>query len=102
MKIDCQACKLEGGMEKAIVPKFSGMLRFIGYVIAAPSLFGMFVSAYAGCMVVSDGTGAGVVGFGVSMLMFCASAVGGVIGWLLLVKKKVFRCTRCGFILDRS
>jgi hypothetical protein len=28
--------------------------------------------------------------------------VGGLIGWLLLMKKKVFKCIKCGYIMDRG
>ena len=39
-----------------------------------------------------------VIGFA----MFALSAVGGLIGWLLLMKKKVFKCTSCGVLLNRA
>ena len=47
MQIDCQACKLEGGMAKAKVAKFSLFIQFIGGIIAIPSFFGMLIGGMA-------------------------------------------------------
>jgi len=105
MKIDCQACKLEEGMEKAKVAKFPLFIQFIGGLIAVPSFLGM---AFSGLIIVravaSPGLESGAFGVGLSVgvALFGMSAVGGLIGWLLVMRKKVFKCSRCGFVLDRA
>jgi hypothetical protein len=99
--IDCTACKLDGGMEKKKVPRFPFFIRLIGAFIALPSAFGMFV----GIMTIAtpfrsaQTAGFGIV-FGAGFLVF--SAIGGLIGWLLLMRKKAFVCRRCGYMLDRA
>jgi len=118
MEIDCSACKLEKGMSDTKVPKFGGVVRLIGFIIAAPSFVGVALGAmllYASGAATSDTmatatsdasmAGAAIGGamtFGFSLFIMAASMVGGLIGWLLLMKQKVFKCNRCGFILPRS
>jgi len=118
LKIDCSACKLEGGMVATTAPKFGGFIRFIGAIIALPSVLGVVLSVmmfFASGSVAHDTmkyattesaqAGAAIGGaltFGFSLFVFLSSLVGGLIGWLLLSKSKVFRCTRCGFIMPRS
>jgi hypothetical protein len=38
-------------------------------------------------------------GFGI---FGASSLVGGTIGYLLLMKRKVYKCLKCGYILDRA
>jgi len=99
--IDCTACKLEAGMEKKSVPRFPVFIRIIGVFIAIPSALGMFTGAISIFSPHTSPTSAGfsiIIGGGFFML----SAVGGLIGWLLLMRKKAFVCSRCGFMLDRA
>jgi ribosomal protein L32 len=99
--IDCTACKLEGGMEKKKVVRFPLFIRLIGACIALPSAFGM-VAGFMAIIAPSrtpEAAGFGII-FGGGFLIF--SAVGGLIGWLLLMRKKAFVCRRCGFMLDRA
>ena len=100
------------------IGKFGTLIRFIGYLIVIPSILGVlfavllfFAGGAATSTVMNTATseaekaGAAIgsmIGFGFSMVVFCSSLVGGLIGWILLIKKKVFRCIRCGFILDRA
>jgi len=44
----------------------------------------------------------GAIADSTSLFIGSVSLVGGLIGWLLLMKKKVFKCSNCGFILDRA
>jgi hypothetical protein len=37
-----------------------------------------------------------------SFVLAGVSLVGGLIGWILISKKKVFKCTVCGCIKDRD
>jgi len=108
--IDCHACKMEGGMSPCSVPKFSQVMRLIGFIIAVPSAIGMAVSVIVcinvilqgGSLGLSGSSGGAAVGVVMGIVFFCISLVSGAIGWFLLGKKKVFKCVRCGFILDRA
>lgn len=109
---------MEGGMKPDKIGKFGTFIRFIGYLIVIPSILGVLFAVllfFAGGSATStamntatseaEKAGAAIgsmIGFGFSMVVFCSSLVGGLIGWILLIKKKVFRCIRCGFILDRA
>ncbi|TMP93798.1 MAG: hypothetical protein E6L07_09965 [Verrucomicrobia bacterium] len=49
------------------------------------------------------GTGAGtVIVGGFSIFVIVASFVGGLLGWLLIMRKRVLECTRCGAIVPAS
>lgn len=117
-QIDCSTCKTTNSMKPTKIGKFNGFLRFIGYLIAIPSVIGVF---FAVLMLVgvgsatnevmtaaqSDGEAAGAaigatLGFGFSALLGGSALIGGVLGWILLMKKKVFKCVNCGFILERA
>ncbi len=117
-KLDCAACKAEGTMIAAKIPRFSGFIRFIGILIAIPSVLGvlfailiLFSTGSATNEVMStaqsdaETAGAAIgatIGFGFSAFIGFSSLVGGLIGWLLLMKKKVFKCIRCSYIIDRG
>jgi hypothetical protein len=108
IKIDCHACKLTGGMEKDTIKKFSGLLLVIGFIIAIPSAIGMAIAVFGliGAVLVdvknAGNTAATPIAIFISLFIFCTSLIGGGIGWFLLSSKKVFRCTRCGYVIDRA
>jgi len=118
LALDCGACKSEKTMVATSIPRFSGFIRFIGFLIATPSVIGvlfaltMFLStsnttneilSAAQSNAETSGVAiAATIGYGFSAAIAFSSLVGGLVGWLLLMKKKVFRCTRCGYILDRA
>lgn len=117
IQIDCQTCRTSGSMLKTTVPRFSGIIRVIGVILVIPSILGMVISALsfifyligisqrpaqttnAGGDVVVMATGIAVVFLGG---IFIASLVSGLLGYLLLLNRKVFKCQRCGFVLDRA
>lgn len=99
--IDCTACKLTGGMEKRNVARFPFFIRMIGAFIAIPSALGMVaaIMAIATPHRTPESSAFGVI---IGGGFFIFSAVGGLIGWLLLMRKKALVCRRCGFLLDRA
>lgn len=114
LKLDCGACKASEAMEATQVSRFPGFIRFIGYLIVTPSvigiLFGVLTLVSTG-LVANDapqfgqgdvGMAGTAIGVGLSLFIGLSSLIGGLIGWLLLMKKKVFRCVECGYILDRG
>ncbi len=118
LKIDCKACNQEKTMSPTKICKMSAIVVFIGWLFVLPSIIGvvfsaiiLFSSITAGHEVVSqaasnaEATGAAIgtgIGVGVSMFTGFFSLVGVVIGYLLIMKKKVYKCVSCGFIMDRD
>jgi len=102
IRIDCQACKLEAGMMAEVIPRFTPFIRFIGYLIAIPSFVGMFLSSVAAGMAFGGYELTFAYGLFGAVVLFCWSAISGLVGWLLLMKKSVYRCGRCGYIIDRA
>ncbi|NCD13676.1 MAG: hypothetical protein EOL92_00400 [Bacteroidia bacterium] len=99
--IDCAAGNIAGGMRKAKIWRFPLFVRFLGSLIALPSAFGMVVG------IVTAGSGGGspesaVLSTAVGGGFFLFSAIGGLIGWLLLMRKKAWVCRRCGYVIDRA
>lgn len=117
-KLDCTVCKTDATMEATKVPKFGIILRVIGYFFVAPSLLGVLFSiilffgvGMAASEVVPEtqtdaemvGAALGVgLGFGLCIFIGVASLAGGLIGWLLIMKTKVYKCLDCGYIISRA
>lgn len=116
--LDCQACKAEKSMAADTVPRFGGFIRLAGFILAIPALIGMFMGGammLSSCSIIggtaghgADKTspaihaGVGVMGVGFSIVVFFSAFAGGIVSWLLLSRRKVFLCGRCGFVLDRG
>ena len=117
LRLDCSACKTNGSMFATKVARFSDIVRIIGGILLVPSFLGM---GFAALMVLStvmstasmpaarsDAEDAGrAIGFGIAFIFTfvvgIVSLVGGLLGWLLLANRKVYKCQNCGFILDRA
>ncbi|MFQ5688635.1 MAG: hypothetical protein ACE5GV_18480 [Candidatus Scalindua sp.] len=118
MQPDCGACKTESSMKATKIPRFNIILRIIGFIIVIPSVLGvlfsiiiLFTTGQATSEVMStaqsdaETTGAAIgatMGFGISIFIGASFLVGGTIGYLLLMKRKVYKCLKCGYILDRA
>lgn len=119
--LDCRACNSQKTMIKDKVPRFNGVVRAIGVIILIPSFIGVGISLlglFATCsashevmqtaeMANSSAYSAGAaIGAAISggffLFIGASSFVGGLLGWLLLLTRKVFRCTVCGHIIDRA
>lgn len=100
------------------ISKMSPVVVVIGWILALPSMLGviiaimmLFASVSAGhevsAQAASQAEAAGAAigaGLGVGMSMFIGifSLVGGLLGYLLIMKKKVYKCVSCGFVMDRA
>ncbi|MDQ3748043.1 MAG: hypothetical protein M3367_03345 [Acidobacteriota bacterium] len=117
IEIDCSACRTCASMFPTKVPRFSGIVRVIGVILLIPSILGLIFSAIMLFGVVIGGAGmpaaqsdAEALGAGAAFVMFggfalitgVISLVSGLLGWLLLLTRKVFKCQRCGFVMDRA
>ncbi len=102
--LDCSACKSDQTMVATKVSKFSGIVQFIGYVFVVPSVLGVILCVMAMFNVAGHDTGDDAQAMAIGMLVVFAiiSLVGGLIGWILIMKKRVFKCTACGHIIDRD
>lgn len=100
--IDCHACKLAGGMEKRRINRFPFFIRLIGWIIATPSAFGMAIGATVAIATSGRGFGSDTMGFFIGGVFFAISAVGGLVGWLLLMRKNAWVCSRCGYMIERA
>ena len=88
----CNACKAEA-MEAIKIPRFSRFFRVIGVVIlvvcSAGIVLGFFMISYPGM----EG-----IGLMVGSVFIAMSLPIGLVGILLLMKKKAFKCMLCGSI----
>lgn len=104
MLLDCGACKTAQAMEATAVPRFGRFIRFLGFLIVTPSLIGLAIAAL---LLIYEVVGT-VQGHEPAFALFGALAIafpallGGLVGWLLLTKRKVYKCRLCGFVLDRA
>jgi hypothetical protein len=46
--------------------------------------------------------GGAVVAGGLSVIVMVMSFVGGLLGWLLIMRKRILQCTRCGAVVPAS
>jgi hypothetical protein len=115
--LDCSACRTAGSMAASRVSRFSEIVRVIGFILVIPSVVGMVIAGFLLVGFIAGTAGSPVpqseaelagrtIGSLVAVVVIAAIGVGslvsGLLGWLLLLKRKVFKCGRCGFILDRD
>lgn len=117
MMLDCSACKTSQSMGASKIPRFSPVVRVIGGILLIPSFLGfgsavlLFLSAIVSTSgmpaarsdaeVIGQGIGFGILFITIVVIVVC-SLVGGLLGWLLLQNRNVYRCFRCSFVLDRA
>jgi len=101
VSLDCQACKKEKSMMSVSISKFGGLIRVIGWILALPSIISiaLAVSYLIYAIVGQYNPAAVLIMFGTWVAL---SLVSGLIGYLLISKKKVWKCTYCGFVMDRA
>ena len=81
----------------------SPVVVVIGWILAVPSMLGCLstIIMYIVALFSELGFGLGVVTFFASM-WFIFYLVIGLVGYILIMKKNVFRCVQCGFTMDRA
>lgn len=109
--LTCEKCHAPG-MRATRIPRFSGVARVLGFLCMIPSALGMLlVSSYwliavaqtAGRADVSVANMAvGGLGFAIVILTFFLGVPSFLIGYLLISRKKVWRCGLCDFVFDRA
>jgi len=116
LKFYCKICKSEQSIIEERVPKFSKFIRTVGFLIAIASIFACLISVlfYFSTAVteiglfesLKNGLEAGETMFVAEFqliysVFLCVLAIlGGVVSWILLKKKKAYKCYRCGQLVD--
>jgi|GEM_PF-991044 len=95
--LNCNACGSKKTMAPTRIYRFSGIVQFIGRLIVIPSICGVLFA-----FMFLTSAGANPFAVGIAGFIAAGSLISGLIGWLLIMKKKVFKCLSCGFILDRD
>lgn len=113
-RLDCAQCKGERSMEPTKIPRFNFVLRLIGFILLVPSFLGF---ALAALIIVAMGTGSAssssdigsggaalglMFGFGFAVFVCVISLVMGLLGWILVWNRKVWKCFRCGYYVNRD
>ena len=115
-RLNCQACGGQHTMQPTQVSKMSPVVIVIGWLIAIPSILGVlfacliFVAGFIGAGSVDPATEGAAAGAGAAMVlsggtaacMGISSLISGLVGYLLIMKKKVWKCGQCGYHIDRD
>jgi hypothetical protein len=115
-RLNCTACGAQASMFPDKVSKMSPVVQIIGWIIAVPSIIGVVLSvlffvlgiAGIGAQASETDTDQAAQGLAVmltgsmSVCMGISSLLSGLFGYLLIMKKKVWKCSNCGFHLDRD
>ncbi len=118
--LNCQACRTPRAMWEDKLYRFPMILRIIGLLFIAPSIFGLIMAAFslisslaASASIanspgprgqdMSGAAGLGfLMGFGFSVAIGAWSLLAGTIGWIFWMTRKVWKCARCGHFIDRD
>lgn len=98
--LDCTACHGAQSMKAIKIYRFSGLVAFIGWILALPSIIGIAMSVVMFFVMAMSPDGKDV-SF-VSVIFGLMSLSSGVLGYFLIMKKKVYRCSNCGYVIDRA
>lgn len=112
-KLNCQACGGQHTMQPTQVSKMSPVVIVIGWLIAIPSILGvlfavlLFAIGLIGAGQADPGAegAAGMAVFlsgGTAACIGISSLISGLVGYLLIMKKKVWKCNQCGYHIDRD
>jgi uncharacterized membrane protein len=105
LKINCKACDNEKSMEATKISRFSVVVQVIGWLLSIPSILGVLiaiVSIATYVFDVNDTTILGISGVWISITFGVISLIAGLLGYILIMKKKVFKYSVCGFVMDRA
>jgi DNA-directed RNA polymerase subunit RPC12/RpoP len=103
----CRTCGL-GSLLLTKAYRMSTPVAIIGYILLIPSVLGVLFCLLWGLatarVVGASGapTGAAAVAGGFIMFFVVAFFVSGLLGWLLVMKKKVLRCSHCSAVVPAS
>ena len=103
----CKVCD-KGALVRQKIYRMSAPVVVIGYILLIPSVIGILISALMLAGIIANSSGdTGVIAAqtlagGIVFVFGIASFVGGLLGWLLVMKKKVLRCSVCSSTVNAS
>ncbi len=112
-RLDCWACKAQRTMVADQVHRFhEWTIQAAGFVLAVPGALGIALSVILSIAALVQ-AGMALAGRPIdlaasqrlgllALILWASGVVAGLAGWLLLSRRRVWRCTRCGFVLDRA
>lgn len=110
VEVRCKICDA-GTLARRKKFRMSGPVVAIGYILLVPSILGILVSVFvfftaaslphAANDVAAANMATGIAG-GFAILFGVASFVGGLIGWLLVMKKQILECNACKAVVNAS
>ena len=106
--IRCKICDT-GILQKIKRYRMSGVVVVIGYILLIPSVIGILFSGYMfweTALHTNESSSSGLAAAGAvevfSIGLAIAFLVGGLLGWLLIMKKEILQCNRCGAVVAAS
>lgn len=100
--ISCKTCDT-GELRQQSKYRLSRAVVTIGYILLVPSVLGLLFAALVLVMAVSVDRSAGLLVILLGPLLIgVPSLVGGLLGWLLVMKKDVLQCGNCGAVTPAS
>ena len=111
MAIPCKVCDL-GLLVPKQVHRMSGPVVIIGYILLIPMILGVNVCLFViGASFVKGLGGGGADAISRNMIFWLDSLsvalgisffVTGLLGWLLIMKKRILKCSVCGAVVNAS
>jgi len=104
VRLDCKACNQTKSMIPSKIYKMSPIVVFIGWILTIPSVLGvLFAVVYFLEILKTMNTDFGIgMGFIIALIIGIPSLVLGLLGYLLIMKKKVYQCENCNSIINRA
>ena len=99
----CKVCD-KGNLLARKKYRMSGPVVAIGYLLLVPSVFGIIISLIIIGNSSTAGTHSHMSAFlaGFALLFGIGSFIGGLLGWLLVMKKNILQCHQCGAVVNAS
>lgn len=105
IEVCCKVCDV-GTLKLQKMYRMSSPVVVIGYILLIPSVLGILFSVFmflSAASIANEANAAatGIAG-GFAIFLGLASFVGGLIGWLLVMKKQTLKCNTCGAVVNAS
>jgi drug/metabolite transporter (DMT)-like permease len=97
----CKVCD-RGSLIQKKVFRMSGPVVAIGFFLLVPSVIGMLLCALALVQIADQPDNASGLAGGIVIAIGIACFVGGLLGWLLVMRKRVLKCSLCGAVINAS
>jgi drug/metabolite transporter (DMT)-like permease len=97
----CKVCE-RGSLVQQKVFRMSGPVVAIGFFLLVPSVIGMLLCALALVQIVDQPDNASGSAAGIVIAIGIACFVSGLLGWLLVMRKRILQCPVCGAVVNAS